>query len=88
VPINLAIVVLHILETVEIRFTVATTICKILKATKYRRLINSLFLHVKPRVHRRIALRQKTNNSSIGAANPLIFVRLASINIARIQKSA
>jgi hypothetical protein len=88
VPINLAIVVLHILETVEIRFTVATTICKNLTATKYRRLINSLFLHVKPHVHRWIAQRQKTNNCSIGADKPLIFVSLAAINIARIRKSA
>jgi hypothetical protein len=32
--------------------------------------------------------RQKTNNRSFGAAKPLIFTRLAALNIARIQKSA
>jgi hypothetical protein len=73
VPINLAIVVLHILETVKIRFTVATTVCKNLTATKYRRLINSLFLNVNRHVRLKRITRQKTNNRSFGAGNPLIF---------------
>jgi hypothetical protein len=33
----------RLFETVDSRFTLATTICKILTATKYRRRINPLF---------------------------------------------